>query len=746
MTEKVQPRQSTNADQESNHQTQIRPRGWALHLMPQSLKGVFFLLLMIAIVPVVFGQAFIFYNWYQMELEEQVEHNLEIARGVSRSFESYVRDILHQELAVGLELSSHPWSAEAANKLFAESAKEYPSILHYSWVSPSGQLLYTSTRERLGLNVADRPHIGEILRGKEWAISDLMPDKVNGDPIFAVSRGIRDERGNLLGIVGAVIDPKKLDHALKVEREGDGAILIMDTQGRLVYRYPQKEYSWEERERLTRNPSIGRVLAGEEVTDMEVSTSSNVVRMAGRAPIPFIGWAAAASRPVEEATAPAFRRLALNIGLFLLMLVSFITVAFIIGLHLTAPMKRLREHTLALGRGDFDRRIEVRGPSEFAELANAFNRMAEEIRLRQEETTRSYAAEQAERHLLQTMVNQMPEGVFFAEAPDGRIIMANQAACRLFGREIPPGTTIDRKAAEYGLFRPDGQPYSPIDLPISRALQGETVTQQEMIVQRSDGSSITLLFNCVPVIVNDRIEKAIAVFQDVSPLKEAESLRAELIQLISHDLRAPLTVIQGRAQLLQRTRGGNGQLDLEKQSIEAIVTSGQRMNAMIQDLVDSTRLETGQVYLEKRPVDLRIALIDLLERMNLPANAGRVKEEIPPELPPVNADPDRLERILTNLISNALKYSPRDAEVIIRAERNRNEVVTSVIDRGIGIPTEDIPQLFQRFYRTGVSGNTEGLGLGLYITKMLVESHGGRIWVDSEPGKGSTFYFTLPAV
>jgi two-component system phosphate regulon sensor histidine kinase PhoR len=108
------------------------------------------------------------------------------------------------------------------------------------------------------------------------------------------------------------------------------------------------------------------------------------------------------------------------------------------------------------------------------------------------------------------------------------------------------------------------------------------------------------------------------------------------------------------------------------------------------------------------------------------------------------ADPSRLERILTNLISNALKYSPPEAEVVVRAERVDSCLQVSVVDRGIGIAPEDLPHLFERFYRTRGSRKAEGLGLGLYITRMLVEAHGGRIWAESELGKGSTFSFTLP--
>jgi two-component system phosphate regulon sensor histidine kinase PhoR len=122
----------------------------------------------------------------------------------------------------------------------------------------------------------------------------------------------------------------------------------------------------------------------------------------------------------------------------------------------------------------------------------------------------------------------------------------------------------------------------------------------------------------------------------------------------------------------------------------------------------------------------------------------RVEVLIAPDSPAVDADPDRLERIFANLVSNALKYSAPEMPVVIRAEAKDREMVVAVADRGEGIDPKDVPHIFERYYRTGDKRRSGGIGLGLYITKMLVEAHGGRIWVESELGKGSTFYFTLP--
>ncbi len=178
--------------------------------------------------------------------------------------------------------------------------------------------------------------------------------------------------------------------------------------------------------------------------------------------------------------------------------------------------------------------------------------------------------------------------------------------------------------------------------------------------------------------------------------------------------------------------------------MEAIIRSAKRMNVMIADLVDAARLEGGKLHLTTQPVQLADYLADLLKRSQTFIDVTRIHAEISADLPQVNADYDRLERIFMNLLTNALKYSPKESPVMISARREENTILISVQDYGQGIAAEDIPHLFERFYRTQRARGTEGIGLGLYITRMLVEAHGGELTVESAPGKGSIFSFSLP--
>ncbi|HEX2988493.1 MAG TPA: ATP-binding protein [Chloroflexota bacterium] len=239
--------------------------------------------------------------------------------------------------------------------------------------------------------------------------------------------------------------------------------------------------------------------------------------------------------------------------------------------------------------------------------------------------------------------------------------------------------------------------------------------------------------------------RAAELSQTVGELRRLKEQREDYIRAISHDLRNPLTSVLGQAQLLLRLLGQEGKAEMVRRSAGAILTSGQHMNSMIQELADEARLESGQLQLSPKPVSLPDFVLGLRERVGEPEDARRIAVEVPEELPLVLADVDRLERILRNLLSNALKYSPSEAEVTVTMDQADGKVVTSVIDRGVGMCAEEVSNLFQRYYRTESARRAKGgLGLGLYVTKGLVEAHGGEIWVESETGKGSSFHFSLP--
>ncbi len=323
---------------------------------------------------------------------------------------------------------------------------------------------------------------------------------------------------------------------------------------------------------------------------------------------------------------------------------------------------------------------------------------------------------------------------------EGGIVRANPAAEKLLA--YPPelrAKPMMERISGLRVESPDGTLLTMEQWPVQRALRGETVLGEILKFSFPTGRTIWGSFSAAPIRLEGEIMGAVTTFVDITGMHDLQQEREMYIHTISHDLRTPLTVILGYAQLLT----GRLQEEEAKPHVEAIVTAAERMHRMIEDLVEAARLEGGEIKLEMEPVRLDQFLADFLRRSATALDASRIVPEVP-ELPPVAADPARLERIFSNLLTNALKFSPPDSPVEVRARQDGKLLVVSVHDHGQGIDPEDLPHIFDRFHPPKGGKKPGSVGLGLYITRSLVEAHRGQVRVESAPGVGSVFYFTLP--
>ncbi len=367
---------------------------------------------------------------------------------------------------------------------------------------------------------------------------------------------------------------------------------------------------------------------------------------------------------------------------------------------------------------------------------------------------RKHAEAEAERLLqeanrraaeLEAIIGAINDGLIIY-GPHFEILRMNSAAERLL--EITAqdyaALPLPERVRLMGMSTPEGRPLPPEETPAARALRGESLSAYRVVGHR-DGHWREVILSAAPMRDPEgRILGAVLSFTDITPLVQLQEQRDDILRAVSHDLRNPLAGIQGQAQLIERRLQRGVPPEELHEGLESILTGAQRMNAMIQDLVDSARSESGQLQLNRRPIDLPAFAQTLKREQAMLMDTSRIGIQEAPGLPAVSADPDRLARILTNLWSNALKYSEPGTPVIVSFEQRGREVITLVTDRGRGIPPEDLPKLFQRYFKTEAGKAREGLGLGLYVARILVEAHGGRIWVESEIGKGSTFSFSLP--
>lgn len=277
---------------------------------------------------------------------------------------------------------------------------------------------------------------------------------------------------------------------------------------------------------------------------------------------------------------------------------------------------------------------------------------------------------------------------------------------------------------------------------------------------RADGVKVSLADNYSPQYSEDGVlTSVIASVRDVSRLREAEEMKNTLLSVISHELKTPVSIIKGYASTLAR-RDAEWDKNTLADGLAVIEEESDKLNELINNLLDASRLQAGGLKLQFVYLDLPSLAEKVVEKARLqvqsasagkrPSGAGAPQYtfflDFPPEFPPVKGDYERIREVLSNLVGNAIKYSPGGGLIRVSGRVKGNEVELAVSDEGIGIPVSEQERIFDRFSRVdnSLTRQTPGAGLGLFLVKAVVEAHGGRVWVESRPGMGSTFYFTLP--
>jgi signal transduction histidine kinase len=246
----------------------------------------------------------------------------------------------------------------------------------------------------------------------------------------------------------------------------------------------------------------------------------------------------------------------------------------------------------------------------------------------------------------------------------------------------------------------------------------------------------------------------VVAFRDVSTERELDRLKSDFVSMVSHELRAPLANLTAAIDLISAALDHSGSAPADRPSVpgdtlQIARTNAQRLNRLINNILNVSHIEAGQMRVQLEPVTLLPLVRHAIQVAQAQTDRHHISLRAPEALPFVDADKSKLEIVLNNLLTNAIRYSPKGGRILVRIEQTQpNEVTISVIDEGIGIPESHLDKLFTRFYRVDTSDGRDvyGHGLGLYISKNLVELQGGRIWVRSKEGRGSCFSFTVAAL
>jgi two-component system phosphate regulon sensor histidine kinase PhoR len=485
-------------------------------------------------------------------------------------------------------------------------------------------------------------------------------------------------------------------------------------------------------------PEVRAALAGQVGRDLRSSATLDApllyVAMPVRAGDRLVGVLRLAV-PLSEVTASYERmhRVMLAGGLVAL------TVALGIGLfvsgRVTRPVVEMQSIARQLSEGNFGVRAPARSPDEIGTLGRSLNVLAARLR----EKIQDLAQERAK---ATAILDGMVEGVIAVDGHD-HILLMNERARAMFnlesGRvERKPFLEIIRNADLHTVLR-ERRAAGTADTGESAAMRRELrlSTPVERILQ----------VHAEPLRLGPGETGVAMVLHDITALRHLEQVRTEFVANVSHELRTPLTAIQG---YLETLLGGAMEDPAHaRRFLEVVFRHTARLGRLLNDLTDLSNIELGRVALDRGPVDIAEVVEGTLDIIRAKADAGGVRLEarLPDDLPPVQADRDRLAQILINLVDNAVKYTPGGGRVTVEGTAGVGLVEVAVADTGVGIPPADLPRVTERFYRVDKARSRElgGTGLGLAIVKHLVAAHGGTLVIESRLGEGTRARVTLPA-
>jgi two-component system phosphate regulon sensor histidine kinase PhoR len=427
--------------------------------------------------------------------------------------------------------------------------------------------------------------------------------------------------------------------------------------------------------------------------------------------------------PLSEVDAVVLRlQTALSIVLGLAALISLV-FSFLAVRRTIQPLEELTDAARRVAAGNLDVTLLPTGGDEIGQLTDAFNIMTVQLRSQLE-------ALRVEREKLSAVLSRMSDGVALLD-DQGRVSMLNPAAEQIFGQR--ESQALGHSAAE--VFRH----HQLFDLWQDCVASGKpnSVTVEIGLEHTFLQAVATPLGKALP-------GSTLMLFQDLTRLRRLETVRSDFIANVSHELRTPLASLQALSETLQEgaledPANGRRFLGLMQTEIDTI-------DQIIRELLELSMIESGKVPLAVQPVQPASLWSRVVTRMQLQAerNGLRLENKCPEDLRAVTADPVRIEQVMINLLHNAIKFTPPGGLITVSAKAQGSEVLFSVRDTGVGISSEDLSRIFERFYKADRSRSGGGTGLGLAIARHIMESHGGRIWAESAEGKGSTFFFTLP--
>jgi PAS domain S-box-containing protein len=411
----------------------------------------------------------------------------------------------------------------------------------------------------------------------------------------------------------------------------------------------------------------------------------------------------------------------------ILTLVAFTFIFNLPGI-ISGPIRSLSEGILAVAGKDYKKRIYLRQGDEFGDLANAFNTMAEKL---DEYESSNLAKIKFEKSRIETIINQMRDGIIGLDEKRN-ILFLNAVAEKLLGL---------KEAAIAGVYAPD----IAVTNDLMRRLLQDNPEKKDLKIY-ADNKESYFSKDVLEVSNNETIIGQVIVLRNITPFHELNEAKTNFIATVSHELKTPLSSIKMSARLLTDLRVGalNGE---QQELIRSITDDADRLLKITGELLNMSQVETGNIQLKLQPASPVTIVDHAVQAVLFQAQQKHVqiKMKIADNLPSIQADLEKTSWVLINFLTNAIKYSPEDADIEVTACLQRNKVEFIVKDQGRGIDEKYLPRIFDRYFKVPGSHDRNGTGLGLSISKEFIEAQGGKIWVTSQLGEGSSFGFAFNA-
>jgi len=432
---------------------------------------------------------------------------------------------------------------------------------------------------------------------------------------------------------------------------------------------------------------------------------------------------------LESVRTARTRLILVSSGSFALALIIFIFISFYLAKRAIKPIKELEKGVGIIGKGNLDYQIEIITGDEIEELGTAFNSMTKNLK-------KQYLALEGEKNKTLAIINNFADGVLVLDK-NNKLLLINPKAETFF--KFSGENLIGKPISELSKITT----FEPLVKIFEKERKKEFFRQEFKITE-----NLLLEMSTVPVIAGKERSGTLIILHDVTREKLIEKMKNEFVSLTAHQLRTPLSAMKWSMKMLLDE--DLGKLNKEqKDFLQDSYESNERMIYLINDLLNVTKIEEGKFIYNLTLTNIKEIAQFVIKSYKKELKSRKLKIELKKPikaLPKVMVDVEKIRMVMENLIDNAVKYSNPDSKIIISLKQVKNEVEFSIKDEGIGIPKKQHPRMFSKFFRGSnvMKMDTEGNGLGLYITKNIIEAHNGKIWFESELDKGSTFYFQLP--